>query len=158
MTFKTLFLTIFFLHALTSPALSREIITTDISKIYKTEIPYKLRKILNHYCDLNIQNPKDKKEIERLAKIIIKSHPHNHTKESALEETLDYIKIFKEKFVVYEIREYKKEYEISVFIGDHERFYFTIRDNKIYDIYWGAMTDFIGVEHLFTKDYQQYWI
>ena len=156
MTFKTLLFTIFLFFF--SLALAQEIIQEDISKIYKTEIPYKLRKILNHYRDLNIQNPADKKEIEQLKKIIIKSHHHNHTKESALEETLDYIKIFKEKIIVYEIREDKKEYEISVFIGDHERFYFTIRGNKIYDIYWGKMTDFIGVEHLFTEDYQQYWI
>ena len=127
MTFK------FFLFALISLFLSMgaahadlkqedQSIEINIEEIYKTEIPYKLREILNFYCSLDINKKADKRQIEKFSRMIIKSHKHNHTKQDAINEALDYIKIFKEKFVVYKVEEYTKtrQYKVLALIGDNK--------------------------------------
>jgi hypothetical protein len=139
-------------------------IEINIEEIYKTEIPYKLREVLNFYCSLDINKKADKRQIEKFSRMIIKSYKHNHTKQDAINEAFDYIKIFKEKFIVYKVEEYKKtrQYLILVLIGDNkEKFDFYIYKNnknqyQIYNIYWEKMTDWLDLEYVFSKNYQKY--
>jgi len=144
---------------------------TKITEIYATNFPYDLRNLLHYYIRLNPNNPKDNLKIRKFAKRIIKNHHHNHYRDDAFFEALEYINSFKDKFFVYKIEKYEDKiycgvapcYVISTFATSYDRVYFYIHrgvenEYEIYDIYWAGMTDIKGFEYINWKIYRHYWI
>ncbi len=144
---------------------SDELIISDVEKIYSTDFPKQLRKTLNFYSHFDVDDQKDFEKIEGLAKIVkIESHLHAGGYTASFDDMRNYIKIFSEKFFIYEIEKYENEnYRISAFIGDARervKFYVNKKGGKyaMHEIYWENMTDWFGFEYIDLEIYKKYWI
>ncbi len=140
---------------------------TDLKEIYATEFPYELRRILDFYSNLNLMQ--DQAKIDDVAKF---TYIDKNT-EIGLEEIMEYVDLFSEKFIVGEIRRFdhnlncgvSPSYMVSTFISykklESMDFYIYKNSKNEYvmcDMMWQRMTDFRKRRYFYWRKYKQYWI
>ncbi len=126
---------------------------TDIENIYA---PRRLREILDHYSKLDLSKKSDRDEVNKI---------HSISKAKTIEE---YLKLFKEKLIVTQIKKikYKDEcgdgsYELTITIRPTamEALSITItEDNKICEIRDHEIENKRYRDEYLLKEYKDYWL
>ena len=150
----------------------------ELEKIYATDAPYKLRRLLDRYYAMDLHNFQDRKSIAEFSKKI--ECRYKCTRKNLLIEAVSYISLFSEKFIINSFEKsdespdcklnrndkIKAFYNIGIFISHEdyaERLRFVLYENskneyEICDVALDNFTDFIGLEHIWWKPYRKYWI